>query len=183
MDSTTLHIWTDGACVGGNPGFGGWAYVKQLGDRRATKSDHTPARTTNICMEMVAVLQALRGLKRPELPVVIYSDCQMIPRGLNEWMPKWQSNGWIGSNRQPVANRTIWQAINAELEQRPGGRASVTFEWVKGHSGNPGNELADELAEGAARKAQARHSGPHHAPGVFDPAAGLIVPDPFADLA
>lgn len=132
----TIH--TDGACRG-NPGPGGWGAVLEFGATR--KSLHGgEALTTNNRMELTAVIRALAALKRP-CHVRLYSDSQYVLKGITEWMPNWKLRGWKTSAKKPVLNADLWQALDAEVE-----RHTIDWQWVRGHSGNAGNEEADRLA-------------------------------------
>lgn len=175
METQTVHIWTDGACIR-NPGPGGWAYLKTLNGKTFKRSGYVAAKTTNIEMEMVAVIQALRSLSRTDLPTIVYTDLDMIPKGMNEWMPNWIANGWRNSQKQPVAKKAQWEALKALRDARAPG-AEITFVWVRGHSGQPQNEEVDRLAETAARQAARELGGASTMPTRFDPASGLMVPD------
>jgi ribonuclease HI len=174
MEQETVRIWTDGACIG-NPGPGGWAWVKSFRSQTVSKSGHIAALTTNIAMEMIAVIQALRSLKRMDLPVLVHTDLKMIVLGMNEWLPKWVANGWRNGKKEPVANRSLWEALAALRDARLPG-AEITFVWVKAHAGLPQNEAADRLAEGEARTAARMAGVSPPMPTRFDAASGLAVP-------
>ena len=152
IDSQIL-IYTDGACIG-NPGPGGWAFVIQ---RRAggqvikelVLSGSGPERTTNNCMEMEAVIAALLQVRKGEAAAItIRTDSQLVVKGVNEWIAGWQAKGWKGAKKKPIANRDLWEQILALAEGK-----NITWEWVKGHAGDPLNEKVDGLAEAAARRA------------------------------
>ncbi len=147
MPLTPVLLVTDGACLG-NPGPGGWAALLQAGtaDKVLTGSD--PA-TTNNRMELMAVLMGLRALRRP-CAVTLISDSQLVVRGLAEWLPRWQANGWRTAARRPVENRDLWEALAAALAPH-----QVTPQWVPGHAGHPLNERVNTLAQAAARQALA----------------------------
>ncbi|MCV2394016.1 ribonuclease HI [Actinotalea sp. M2MS4P-6] len=131
-------MWTDGACKG-NPGPGGWGAWLRSGDheRELFGGD---ALTTNNKMELTAVIEALRALRRP-CRVRLHVDSTYVMNGVQRWMPNWKRNGWRTADKKPVKNVDLWQALDAELQ-----RHDVTWLWVKGHSGDPGNERADALA-------------------------------------
>ncbi len=134
-------IHTDGGCRG-NPGVGGWGAILSYGD--ATKelkgnADHT----TNNKMELTAAIEALETLKR-ECHVDLYTDSVYVRDGITKWIVGWRSKGWRTANRKPVKNKELWQALD-ELNQKH----QIEWHWVKGHSGDPGNERADELANEA----------------------------------
>lgn len=134
-------IYTDGACSG-NPGPGGWGSVMMYNghERELSGGD---ADTTNNRMEMVAVIKALESLSRP-CAVKIYTDSVYVMKGITEWIEQWKKRGWKTAAKKPVKNVELWQRLELAVE-----RHDVSWEWVKGHSGVPGNERADELARDA----------------------------------
>jgi ribonuclease HI len=135
-----IDIYTDGACKG-NPGPGGWGVLMQSGTTR--KELHGgEASTTNNRMELMAVIQALEALKRP-CAVTLYLDSQYVLKGATEWLPGWKAKGWRTASKEPVKNVELWQRLDSLL-QRGGHR--IDWRWVRGHTGNAGNERADELA-------------------------------------
>jgi len=131
-------IYTDGACRG-NPGPGGWGAWLQYGKHERELCGGEPE-TTNNRMELKAVIEALRSLNR-DVPVDVYTDSQYVRQGMTEWLLAWKQRGWKTAARKPVKNVDLWQELD-ELA----GQYAVTWHWVKGHSGDPGNERADELA-------------------------------------
>jgi ribonuclease HI len=142
-----LVIFTDGACQG-NPGPGGWAWaVAPTGDPSGSGGE---LRTTNQRMEIYAVLDALRthlhtnsGAAGP--PIEIVSDSTYVVHCFRDrWWVKWERNGWKNSKREPVANVDLWQPLIEVVKS-----ADVSFRWVKGHSGDPMNDLVDQLAVAA----------------------------------
>ena len=145
-----VDIWTDGACKG-NPGLGGWGALLRHGDREKTICGGE-ADTTNNRMELMAVIEALRVLKRP-CTVRVHTDSQYVQKGMNEWLPGWKARGWRTADKKPVKNADLWQ----ELEKQAA-KHELSWLWVRGHAGDPGNERADQLAnEGVeiARQLQA----------------------------
>ncbi len=132
----TIH--TDGACRG-NPGPGGWGAILDSGTTRKTLHGGE-AHTTNNRMELTAVIRALTALKRP-CHITLYSDSKYVLQGITEWMPNWKSRGWKTAAKKPVLNLDLWQALDAEVA-----RHTIDWQWVKGHSGNAGNDAADQLA-------------------------------------
>lgn len=133
-------IYTDGACKG-NPGPGGWGVLLQSG--AATKElCGGEALTTNNRMELTAVIEALKALKRP-CRVSVYMDSEYVRKGITEWMQGWKAKGWKTASRQPVKNVDLWQALDEMLAQSP---HHIEWHWVRGHNGHPGNERADALA-------------------------------------
>lgn len=133
-------IYTDGACKG-NPGPGGWGVYLRSG---AVEKDLCggEAQTTNNRMELTAVIEALRALKRP-CKVHLYMDSEYVRKGITEWLPGWKARGWKTAAKQPVKNVDLWQALEALVGA---GGHEIDWRWVKGHAGDPGNERADALA-------------------------------------
>jgi ribonuclease HI len=138
MSSDYVDIWTDGACKG-NPGVGGWGALLRHGEHEKALHGGEPG-TTNNRMELMAVIQALKALKR-ECQVRIHTDSQYVQKGMTLWLPQWKRRGWRTASRQPVKNADLWRELDALVE-----RHDLTWRWVKGHAGDPDNERADELA-------------------------------------
>lgn len=134
----TVEIFTDGACKG-NPGPGGWGAVLRYGDQEKQLFGGEPS-TTNNRMELTAAIEALAALTRP-CKVRLTTDSQYVRKGITEWLRNWKRNGWKTASKQPVKNADLWQRLDEEVA-----RHEVQWHWVKGHSGHPENELADELA-------------------------------------
>jgi len=145
MDSErSVDIYTDGACSG-NPGPGGWGVVLlYLGHRRELSGGE--AQTTNNRMEMMAVIAALEALKRP-CRMTIHTDSVYVMKGVTEWLPQWKKRNWLTADKKPVKNVELWQRLEHLLAPH-----EVRWRWVKGHSGVPENERADELARRAIRR-------------------------------
>ena len=135
---TSVVIYTDGACSG-NPGPGGWGSILMYNGHRRELSGGE-RETTNNRMEMMAVIQALETLKRP-CEVVIHTDSTYVMKGMTEWLAGWKSRGWKTASKQPVKNVDLWERLDEAVS-----RHQVEWRWVKGHSGVPENERADELA-------------------------------------
>jgi len=133
-----VEVFTDGACKG-NPGPGGWGALLRWGPHEKELCGGE-AQTTNNRMELMAVIQALEALKRPSR-VRINVDSRYVQDGVTSWMRRWKRNGWQTSTRQPVKNRDLWERLDLALADH-----SVDWRWIKGHSGHPGNERADKLA-------------------------------------
>jgi ribonuclease HI len=131
-------MWTDGACKG-NPGPGGWGAYLRFGDHERDLYGGE-AQTTNNRMELTAVIEGLRALNRP-CTVRLHVDSTYVMNGITQWMPGWKRNGWRTASKQPVKNADLWRELDAELA-----RHEITWIWVKGHAGDPGNERADRLA-------------------------------------
>ena len=136
--SAEVLVHTDGACKG-NPGPGGWGAVLEYGDAVRELFGGAP-HTTNNRMELTAVIEALRALKR-SCRVHVVTDSQYVQQGVQAWMPGWKKKNWRTSSGAPVANRDLWEELDRELA-----RHEVAWTWVRGHRGHPGNERADALA-------------------------------------
>jgi len=134
-------LYSDGACRG-NPGPGGWGVYLQYADSSKTLYGFEK-NTTNNRMEMTAVIEGLKALKR-SCDIDINTDSKYVLQGITEWMPGWKKNGWKTAARKPVKNVDLWQQIDQQVS-----RHKVNWHWVKGHSGVPGNEMADQLANQA----------------------------------
>ena len=135
-----VTIYTDGACKG-NPGPGGWGAWLQSG-KHEKELFGGEALTTNNRMELMAVIEALQALKRP-CKVELYLDSQYVRQGITEWIHGWKAKGWKTAAKQPVKNADLWQQLDALVH---GGIHQINWHWVKGHSGDFGNEKADALA-------------------------------------
>jgi ribonuclease HI len=135
---TEAVIYTDGACSG-NPGPGGWGAVLRYGDHLKELHGGEPS-TTNNRMELMAAIRALETLARPT-DVQLYTDSRYVLDGITKWLPNWERRGWKTASKQPVKNVDLWQRLVAAMQPH-----EVTWHWVKGHNGDPGNERADELA-------------------------------------
>ncbi len=133
-----IEIYTDGACRG-NPGPGGWGVLLKT-ENHEKQLYGGESQTTNNRMEMTAVIEALRALKR-QSQIRITTDSQYVLKGVTEWMPNWKQKNWQTAARKPVKNVDLWQTLDKLL-----GSHEVQWQWVKGHSGHPENELVDQLA-------------------------------------
>ncbi len=136
----TVDIYTDGACKG-NPGPGGWGVLLRSSDSQKQLFGGA-METTNNRMEMQAVIEALKALKRP-CKVVLHVDSQYVLKGMTEWLPSWKARGWRTASKEPVKNADLWQELDVLVNHGP---HDISWRWVRGHNGDPGNELADELA-------------------------------------
>ena len=133
-----IQIFTDGACRG-NPGPGGWGVILRSGSHEKELYGGEQS-TTNNRMELRAAIEGLAALKRSSR-VTVTTDSQYVRQGITQWIEGWKRNQWRTSAKKPVKNQDLWQLLD-ELTSRH----EVTWEWVKGHSGHPDNELADALA-------------------------------------
>jgi ribonuclease HI len=140
MAMNPIDIYTDGACKG-NPGPGGWGALLQSADARKELCGGE-LDTTNNRMEMMAVIEALAALKRP-CKVTLHVDSQYVLKGMTEWLPGWKARGWKTAAKAPVKNVDLWQRLDTLIN---GGAHQIEWRWVRGHTGHPGNERADQLA-------------------------------------
>ena len=140
MSKAVVDIYTDGACSG-NPGPGGWGALLRLGDHEKEMFGGEPD-TTNNRMELTAVIEGLRALKRP-CEVDLYLDSQYVRQGITEWIAGWKARGWRTASKQPVKNVDLWQQLDALVG---GAGHRIRWHWVRGHTGHEGNERADALA-------------------------------------
>ncbi len=139
--SEVVDIFTDGACSG-NPGPGGWGALLRMIAQELELSGYDPATTINR-LEQMAVIEALRALKRP-VSARVYTDSQYVQKGISEWIHNWKRRGWQTADRKPVKNADLWQALDAAR-----GAHEVEWLWVRGHAGHVENERVDALARAA----------------------------------
>jgi ribonuclease HI len=144
VKKVTIH--TDGACIG-NPGHGGWAAILEFAGREKEIAGGELA-TTNNRMELQAAIEALRTLKEP-CEVELHTDSQYVREGISTWIHTWKAKGW----KKKVKNKDLWQALDTEAT-----RHKVTWHWVRGHAGNPGNERCDLLATQKAHDFETSHT-------------------------
>jgi len=136
--SEQVIVYTDGACKG-NPGPGGWGVMLSYKGKVKELYGGDPD-TTNNRMELMAAIQALETLSKP-CSVQITTDSKYVLQGITEWMDNWKKRGWKTAARQPVKNEDLWRRLDAAIV-----RHDIEWIWIKGHSGNNGNERADALA-------------------------------------
>jgi ribonuclease HI len=136
-----VQIYTDGACRG-NPGPGGWAALLIAGETRKEISGAESA-TTNNRMELMAAISGLGALRR-RCAVDLYTDSKYVLQGITEWLPQWKMKGWRTAARKPVRNQDLWERLD-----QAAGAQDIEWHWVKGHSGDAGNEHVDRLANHA----------------------------------
>jgi ribonuclease HI len=135
----TVEVYTDGACSG-NPGPGGWGAVLRYGDHVKELYGGQNEATTNNRMELTAAIEALEHLSRPSV-VRLHTDSTYVRSGIMSWLAGWERNGWRTADKKPVKNADLWRRLATAVA-----RHEVEWLWVKGHAGDPGNELADSLA-------------------------------------
>ena len=133
-----ITIYTDGACSG-NPGKGGWGAILIYAKQKKYMSGSKQL-TTNNQMELTATIEALKAILKPS-NIALYTDSQYVKNGITSWIFNWKKNGWKTANKKPVANKDLWIELEKYVDFH-----SVNWFWVKGHSGDHYNEIADELA-------------------------------------
>lgn len=134
----SVVIYTDGACRG-NPGPGGWGALLKYSDKEKELFGGE-AETTNNRMELLGAINGLASLKEG-CDVQLFTDSTYVLKGITEWLPNWKARGWKTAAKKPVKNVDLWKRLDAEIQ-----RHQIDWQWVKGHSGDPGNEAADQLA-------------------------------------
>jgi ribonuclease HI len=132
-------IYTDGACSG-NPGPGGWGAIILDEKKNQINLSGKEKSTTNNRMELMAPIMALKKIKENH-QIIIYTDSRYLKNGITIWIKNWKNNGWKSSHKKPVKNKDLWVELNNLTEKK-----TITWMWVKAHSGNKFNELADKLA-------------------------------------
>lgn len=146
-NAATVIIYTDGACRG-NPGIGGWGALLSYGkhEKAIYGGEHD---TTNNRMELTAAIKALEVLKRP-CKIELWTDSTYVKKGISEWIVAWKKNNWQTAAKKPVVNQDLWQQLDKLSWQH-----DISWHWVKGHAGHPGNEAADRLANQGIEDLQA----------------------------
>ena len=139
-----IKIYTDGACSG-NPGKGGWGALILENDDE-TKISGSAMNTTNNRMELTAVIKALEFYEKPG-EIEIFTDSKYVMQGITEWIKNWKNNQWKTSQKKDVKNKDVWLLLDLASEKH-----NIEWNWVKGHAGNYGNEIADKLATQAILK-------------------------------
>lgn len=147
MDSEqVIEVWTDGGCKP-NPGPGGWAAIlRWKGHEKELSGAEAP--TTNNRMELTAAISALEAVTRPSR-IVIHTDSEYVRNGVTRWHHGWVRNNWRNAAKEPVANMELWKRLLAAAAKH-----DVEWKWVRGHSGDPMNERADQLATAARDRAR-----------------------------
>ena len=136
-----IYIYTDGACKG-NPGPGGWGALLQYNQHKKEINGFS-LETTNNIMELTAVIEALSIIKKTS-DITIITDSNYVKDGITKWIDNWKNKGWKTANKKPVKNKELWEKLDSLRNNH-----NITWEWVRGHAGSPGNEKADELANQA----------------------------------
>lgn len=145
MTNDVVDIYTDGACSG-NPGPGGWGAILKWQGKQKELSGAEDA-TTNNRMELMAAIRGLEALKRGVGRVRLHTDSTYVKDGITKWIHGWKKNGWKTAAKKPVKNQDLWQRLDAALAGH-----DVQWHWIKGHSGHPENERADEIARLATQQ-------------------------------
>ena len=141
MSEQKVVVYTDGGCRG-NPGPGGWGAVLQFGEHEKEIYGYD-AETTNNRMELMAAISALELLSR-SCEIDLTTDSQYVRQGILEWMDGWKKRGWKTAAKKPVKNKDLRERLDAAVQSH-----NIRWHWIKGHSGHPGNERADDLANRA----------------------------------
>ena len=136
-----VYIYTDGACKG-NPGVGGWGAILKY-ENTEKEINGFSKNTTNNIMELTAVIEALKQLNR-NCEIIITTDSNYVKDGITDWIKNWKINGWKTANKKAVKNKDLWIKLDILAQEH-----SITWKWIKGHSGHPENERADWLANQA----------------------------------
>lgn len=150
-DMEKVSVFTDGSCLR-NPGPGGWAallVVLRDGERSEKLIAGAAPATTNNRMELLAAIEGLKALKRPCQAEVI-TDSNYVVKGMTEWIHGWRKRGWKNSQKKPVENKDLWEALSDAAAPH-----QVTWTWVRGHAGHPENERVDAAAQAEARRIDA----------------------------
>ena len=147
-----MEIYCDGSCRGNGTtnAEGGFGVVVVDNGEVVNTYAETHQQTTNNRMEMMAVIEALRALKRP-CSVTLHVDSQYVMKGMTEWIHGWKQRGWKTADKKPVKNADLWQLMSDEVAKH-----DIQWHWVKGHAGDPGNERADLLANRGVEEARAK---------------------------
>lgn len=138
-----VEAFTDGACLG-NPGPGGWAALLRCGAQEKMLAGGEAA-TTNNRMELFAAIAALEALNRP-CEVALTTDSQYLRHGIEQWLPRWRANGWRTADKKPVKNQDLWERL-----AQAAARHTVSWHWVRGHTGHAENERVDFAAREQAK--------------------------------
>ena len=136
-----IYIYTDGACKG-NPGPGGWGALLKYNEHEKEINGFS-LETTNNIMELTAVIEALSIIKKKS-EITIITDSNYVKDGITKWIDNWKKKGWKTANKKPVKNKNLWEKLDKLTNDH-----NITWKWVRGHTGNPGNEKADALANEA----------------------------------
>ena len=137
----TVQMFTDGACKG-NPGVGGWGVLIKSSNFINELKGYEQL-TTNNRMELIAVIEGIKSIEK-NANIEITTDSKYVKNGINLWINNWKKNDWKTSSKKPVKNKELWLDLDKLVQNY-----NIEWKWVKGHSGHPGNERADQLANAA----------------------------------
>jgi ribonuclease HI len=164
MRKKAIVVFTDGAAKG-NPGPGGWGAIIATPDGQVTELGGGAAHTTNNQMELTAPIEALRHLQHTPGKLAIYTDSTYVIKGIREWIWAWRRRGWKTAEGTDVLNREFWERLASLVAAR--GKDAIEWHYVRGHTGIPGNERVDEIADAFALMRQ---------PALYDgPSAGYAI--------
>lgn len=151
MAEPSIIIYTDGACSG-NPGPGGWGAIiyRKESDEVIELGGGHPA-TTNNRMELTATIEALKVVQDAPGPILLYSDSKYVIDGITQWVHGWKARGWRKADKKEVLNRDLWETLDT-LTHSGALKGRITWKYVAGHSGNPGNDRCDQIAVGFSLK-------------------------------
>lgn len=142
-------VFSDGATKG-NPGPGGWGAIVVTPDAQVTELGGGASQTTNNRMELTGAIEALASIRSVDAPVDVYTDSTYVIRGIREWIWAWRRRGWKTADGEDVLNRDLWERLSALVTER--GTGTITWHYVRGHIGTPGNERVDRIADAHARQ-------------------------------
>ena len=141
MEAKFIYIYTDGACRG-NPGPGGWGAILECDGYKKEIKGYSQLTTNNI-MELTAVIESLKLLKKSS-KIIVTTDSTYVKNGITDWIHSWKIKGWKTSNKKPVKNKELWKKLDNFSQNH-----EIKWEWIRGHTGHLGNERADQLANDA----------------------------------
>ena len=150
MSQIKTVVFCDGAAKG-NPGPGGWGAIIATPDGQVTELGGSAPHTTNNRMELTAAIEALTHARDVAGAIDLYTDSTYVIKGIREWIHNWRRRGWTTMEGSPVSNKELWQQLDELVSER--GRGGITWHYVRGHVGTPGNERVDAIADGLARGA------------------------------
>ena len=168
MNAQQIVAFTDGAAKR-NPGPGGWGVVIVTPDGHVTELGGGAALTTNNKMELTGAIQALTRLAGVSGPLAVYTDSTYVIQGIEQWVHNWRRRGWKTATGGEVMNRELWEALSGLTAARP--VRSIAWHYVRGHTGIPGNERVDEIADAYAVQARVSlYDGPlaHYGIAILD---------------
>jgi ribonuclease HI len=139
----SIVIYTDGACSG-NPGPGGWGAILVFPEGNVRELGGKENPTTNNKMELMGAIKSLEAIEDRDEPVVMFTDSTYVIRGITQWIWGWRRNDWKNAEGEDVSNRALWERLSRAVSARKKGK--IEWRYIRGHTGNPGNERCDEIA-------------------------------------